>query len=232
MRYNGLNNMFFPLCLINDNHSVTSPSHTKKTKSDNYSKHHKNTLIDNKALSLFKMDDHEKVIGLIQKMKRIYDSLPSGKITKETDRKIHKHFIDIALYANNKCDDRITRRVYLSKEKEVSIKVVYFINNVAVHNNTIEIPQTVNGGYDFSHLSLKGIVIKDEDLSNSNFAGCRLQNAIFQDCNMYKTNFNFAIMEKILFDNCILDDSNFAQIKMTDGTLNACSAMHVQFFNA
>ncbi|KAA9975870.1 hypothetical protein F7F49_15085, partial [Escherichia coli] len=71
-----------------------------------------------------------------------------------------------------KCDDRITRRVYLSKEKEVSIKVVYFINNVAVHNNTIEIPQTVNGGYDFSHLSLKGIVIKDEDLSNSNFAGC------------------------------------------------------------
>ncbi|HFI8376105.1 TPA: hypothetical protein ACNB0W_002858, partial [Escherichia coli] len=25
MRYNGLNNMFFPLCLINDNHSVTSP---------------------------------------------------------------------------------------------------------------------------------------------------------------------------------------------------------------
>ncbi len=154
------------------------------------------------------------------------------KITKETDRKIHKHFIDIALYANNKCDDRITRRVYLSKEKEVSIKVVYFINNVAVHNNTIEIPQTVNGGYDFSHLSLKGIVIKDEDLSNSNFAGCRLQNAIFQDCNMYKTNFYYAIMEKILFDDCILDDSNFAQIKMADGTLNACSAMHVQFYNA
>ncbi|MDD8716852.1 hypothetical protein LAX30_05640, partial [Escherichia coli] len=28
MRYNGLNNMFFPLCLINDSHSVTSPSHT------------------------------------------------------------------------------------------------------------------------------------------------------------------------------------------------------------
>ncbi|EOM2567494.1 hypothetical protein FJP27_RS00965, partial [Escherichia coli] len=27
MRYNGLNNMFFPLCLINDNHSVTSLSH-------------------------------------------------------------------------------------------------------------------------------------------------------------------------------------------------------------
>ncbi len=54
MRYNGLNNMFFPLCLINDNHSVTSLSHTKKTKSDNYSKHHKNTLIDNKALSLSK----------------------------------------------------------------------------------------------------------------------------------------------------------------------------------
>lgn len=68
----------------------------------------------------------------------------------------------------------------LVKKKEVSIKVVYFINNVAAHNNTIEIPQTVNGGYDFSHLSLKGIVIKDEDLSNSNFAGCRLQNAIFQ----------------------------------------------------
>ncbi|EET8704623.1 pentapeptide repeat-containing protein, partial [Escherichia coli] len=38
-------------------------------------------------------------------------------------------------------------------------------------------------------LSLKGIVIKDEDLSNSNFAGCRLQNSIFQDCNMYRTNF-------------------------------------------
>ena len=89
MRYNGLNNMFFSLCQINDNHSLTSSSHTKKTKSYNYSKHHKNTLIDNKALSLFKMDDHEKVIGLIQKMKRIYDSLPSGKITKETDRKIH-----------------------------------------------------------------------------------------------------------------------------------------------
>ncbi|SYX16876.1 Uncharacterised protein [Escherichia coli] len=85
MCYNGLNNMFFPLCQINDNHSVTSPSHTKKTKSDNYRKHHKSTLIDNKALSLFKMDDHEKVIGLIQKMKRIYDSLPSGKITKETE---------------------------------------------------------------------------------------------------------------------------------------------------
>ncbi len=30
MCYNGLNNMFFPLCQINDNHSVTSPSHTKK----------------------------------------------------------------------------------------------------------------------------------------------------------------------------------------------------------
>ncbi|WP_251306857.1 hypothetical protein, partial [Escherichia coli] len=29
MRYNGLNNMFFPLCQINDNHSVTSSSHTK-----------------------------------------------------------------------------------------------------------------------------------------------------------------------------------------------------------
>ncbi|EES1769733.1 hypothetical protein EZE66_004390, partial [Escherichia coli] len=28
-----------------------------------------------------------------------------------------------------------------------------------------------------------------EDLSNSNFAGCRLQNSIFQDCNMYRTNF-------------------------------------------
>lgn len=69
MRYNGLNNMFFSLCQINDNHSFTSSSHTKKTKSYNYSKHHKNTLIDNKALSLFKMDDHEKVIGLIQKMK-------------------------------------------------------------------------------------------------------------------------------------------------------------------
>ncbi|CTW37556.1 pentapeptide repeat-containing protein [Escherichia coli] len=52
MRYNGLNNMFFSLCQINDNHSFTSSSHTKKTKSYNYSKHHKNTLIDNKALSL------------------------------------------------------------------------------------------------------------------------------------------------------------------------------------
>lgn len=122
MRYNGLNNMFFPLCLINDNHSVTSPSHTKKTKSDNYSKHHKNTLIDNKALSLFKMDDHEKVIGLIQKMKRIYDSLPSGKITKETDRKIHKHFIDIALYANNKCDDRIREEFTLVKKRKYPLR--------------------------------------------------------------------------------------------------------------
>ncbi|EPE0584601.1 hypothetical protein ACSF4M_001678, partial [Shigella flexneri] len=28
MRYNGLNNMFFPLCQINDNHSITSSSHT------------------------------------------------------------------------------------------------------------------------------------------------------------------------------------------------------------
>ncbi|HFL9864101.1 TPA: hypothetical protein ACG52C_003747, partial [Escherichia coli] len=28
MCYNGLNNMFFPLCQINNNHSVTSPSHT------------------------------------------------------------------------------------------------------------------------------------------------------------------------------------------------------------
>ncbi len=43
MRYNGLNNMFFSLCQINDNHSLTSSSHTKKTKSYNYSKHHKNT---------------------------------------------------------------------------------------------------------------------------------------------------------------------------------------------
>ncbi len=73
------------------------------------------------------MDDHEKVIGLIQKMKRIYDSLPSGKITKETDKKMHKTFVTVlALYANNKCDDKSTRRVYLSKEKEVSIKVVYY----------------------------------------------------------------------------------------------------------
>ncbi|CTY57315.1 pentapeptide repeat-containing protein [Escherichia coli] len=32
MRYNGLNNMFFPLCLINDNHSVTSPSTYKENK--------------------------------------------------------------------------------------------------------------------------------------------------------------------------------------------------------
>ncbi|MUZ88008.1 pentapeptide repeat-containing protein, partial [Shigella flexneri] len=69
MRYNGLNNMFFPLCQINDNHSITSSSHTKKKKSDNYSKHQKNTLIDNKARSLLKIDDHEKGIGLIQKMK-------------------------------------------------------------------------------------------------------------------------------------------------------------------
>ena len=45
MRYNGLNNMFFPLCLINDNHSVTSPSHTKKTKSDNYRKQLANFLV-------------------------------------------------------------------------------------------------------------------------------------------------------------------------------------------
>lgn len=45
MRYNGLNNMFFPLCQINDNHSVTSSSHTKKTKSDNYSGNGANLLI-------------------------------------------------------------------------------------------------------------------------------------------------------------------------------------------
>ncbi|MFV2429094.1 hypothetical protein ACNITQ_26935, partial [Escherichia coli] len=62
-RSNGLNNMFFPLGQMTDNHSVTSSSHTKKTKSDTYSKHHKNTLIDNKSLSLFNMVDHETVIG-------------------------------------------------------------------------------------------------------------------------------------------------------------------------
>ncbi len=45
MRYNGLNNMFFSLCQINDNHSVTSPSHTKKTKSDNYRGDAANLLI-------------------------------------------------------------------------------------------------------------------------------------------------------------------------------------------
>ncbi len=45
MCYNGLNNMFFPLCQINDNHSVTSPSHTKKTKSDNYRGNDSNLLI-------------------------------------------------------------------------------------------------------------------------------------------------------------------------------------------
>lgn len=72
-------------------------------------------------------------------MKRIYDSLLLGKITKETDRKIYKYFIDIVLYVNNKCDDRITRRVYFNKDKEVLIKVVYFINNVIVYNNIIEI---------------------------------------------------------------------------------------------
>ncbi len=44
---------------------------------------------------------------------------------------------------------------------------------------------------------------------------------------MYKT-INTAVMEKILFDSMLFDDSNFAQIKMTDGTLNSCSAMHVE----
>ena len=91
MRYNGLNNMFFPLCQINDNHSVTSPSHTKKTKSDNYSKYHKNTLIDNKALSLFKKDDHEKVIGLIQKMKRyqfLFEELVKRDFKKKYKRTV------------------------------------------------------------------------------------------------------------------------------------------------
>lgn len=174
MRYNGLNNMFFFFCLINDNYFVISLLYIKKIKLDNYSKYYKNTLIDNKVFFFFKMDDYEKVIGLIQKMKRIYDSLLLGKITKETDRKIYKYFIDIVLYVNNKCDDRITRRVYFNKDKEVLIKVVYFINNVIVYNNIIEILQIVNGGYDFLYFSLKGIVIKDEDLFNSNFVGCRL----------------------------------------------------------
>ncbi|MCL8360521.1 pentapeptide repeat-containing protein, partial [Escherichia coli] len=72
MCYNGLNNMSFPLCQINDNHSVTSPSHTKKTKSDNYRTHHTSTLIDNKALSLVTMDDHDTVLGLIQILQRLY----------------------------------------------------------------------------------------------------------------------------------------------------------------
>lgn len=126
MCYNSLNNMFFPLCQINNNHSVTSPSHTKKTKSNNYKKHHKSTLINNKALSLFKINNHKKVISLIQKIKKIYNSLPSKKITKKTNKKIHKHFINIALYANNKCNNKITKKVYLSKKKKVSIKVVYY----------------------------------------------------------------------------------------------------------
>ena len=67
MRYNGLNNMFFSLCQINDNHSFTSSSHTKKTKSYNYSKHHKNTLIDNKALSLF-----PNLIQSLQKAQKVH----------------------------------------------------------------------------------------------------------------------------------------------------------------
>ncbi len=51
--------------------------------------------------------------------------------------------------------------------------MVYFINNVTVHNNIIEIPQTVNGGFRFFHtFSLKGIVIKDEDFIQFEF--CRL----------------------------------------------------------
>ena len=80
MCYNGLNNMFFPLCQINDNHSVTSPSHTKKTKSDNYRKHHKSTLIDNKALSLFKMDDH----GTAATVKSNWNSPPAPKVHAST----------------------------------------------------------------------------------------------------------------------------------------------------
>ncbi|VCY61607.1 hypothetical protein BANRA_00027 [Escherichia coli] len=60
MRYNGLNNMFFSLCQINDNHSFTSSSHTKKTKSYNYSKHHKNTLIDNKAMKSDRFDSENE----------------------------------------------------------------------------------------------------------------------------------------------------------------------------
>ena len=78
MCYNGLNNMFFPLCQINNNHSVTSPSHTKKTKSDNYRKHHKNTLIDNKALSLFKIDDHEKAESILDKLSQLCDLFDMG----------------------------------------------------------------------------------------------------------------------------------------------------------
>lgn len=65
MRYNGLNNMFFFFCLINDNYFVISLLYIKKIKLDNYSKYYKNTLIDNKVFFFFKMDDYEKVIGLI-----------------------------------------------------------------------------------------------------------------------------------------------------------------------
>lgn len=67
----------------------------------------------------------------------------------------------------------------LVKKRKYLLRWYIIINNVAIYNNTIEILQTVNGGYDFLHFSLKGIVIKDEDLFNLNFAGCRLQNAIF-----------------------------------------------------
>ncbi len=96
------------------------------------------------------MDDHEKSDRLdSENEKEFMIVYHQEKSRKKRTGKIHKYFIDIASHANNKCDDRITRRVYLNKDKEVSIKVVYFINNVTVHNNTIEIPQTVNGGYDF-----------------------------------------------------------------------------------
>ncbi|GCT61680.1 hypothetical protein HmCmsJML001_01086 [Escherichia coli] len=83
MRYNGLNNMFFPLCQINDNHSLTSSSHTKKTKSDNYRKHHKNTLIDKKALSLSKMEYPKNEKSLKSKRKKNYITLTIRKNQKE-----------------------------------------------------------------------------------------------------------------------------------------------------
>lgn len=43
----------------------------------------------------------------------------------------------------------------LVKKRKYPLRWYIIINNVAIHNNTIEIPQTVNGGYDFHTLAWK-----------------------------------------------------------------------------
>ncbi len=60
MRYNGLNNMFFLFARLTI--TTLSQVHHIQRKQNHIITANiiKNTLIDNKALSLFKMDDHEK----------------------------------------------------------------------------------------------------------------------------------------------------------------------------